>query len=77
MRETGFDPWGGKIPWRRAWQPTPVFLFFKFKYLLEVYFGFSKWTFTSVNNRILASAPTPNSLQVFLIHWLELPFVVV
>ena len=22
----GFDPWGGKIPWRRAWQPTPVFL---------------------------------------------------
>ena len=22
----GFDPWIGKIPWRRAWQPTPVFL---------------------------------------------------
>ena len=22
----GFDPWVGKIPWRRAWQPTPVFL---------------------------------------------------
>ena len=22
----GFDPWDGKIPWRRAWQPTPVFL---------------------------------------------------
>ena len=22
----GFDPWTGKIPWRRAWQPTPVFL---------------------------------------------------
>ena len=21
-----FDPWVGKIPWRRAWQPTPVFL---------------------------------------------------
>ena len=20
------DPWIGKIPWRRAWQPTPVFL---------------------------------------------------
>ena len=26
MQETGFDPWVGKIPWRRAWQPTPVFL---------------------------------------------------
>ena len=22
----GFDNWVGKIPWRRAWQPTPVFL---------------------------------------------------
>ena len=21
-----FDPWVGKIPWRRAWKPTPVFL---------------------------------------------------
>ena len=22
----GFDPWVEKIPWRRKWQPTPVFL---------------------------------------------------
>ena len=22
----GFHPWVRKIPWRRAWQPTPVFL---------------------------------------------------
>jgi len=21
----GFDPWFGKIPWRKAWQLTPVF----------------------------------------------------
>ena len=26
MWETGFDPWVEKIPWRRKWQPTPVFL---------------------------------------------------
>ena len=26
MQETQFDSWVGKIPWRRAWQPTPVFL---------------------------------------------------
>ena len=25
-QETGFDSWAGKIPWRRKWQPTPVFL---------------------------------------------------
>ena len=24
-RGHGFDPWVGKIPWRRKWQPTPVF----------------------------------------------------
>ena len=27
VQETpGFDPWVGKIPWRRKWQPTPVTL---------------------------------------------------
>ena len=25
-RRPGFDPWDGKIPWRREWLPTPVFL---------------------------------------------------
>ena len=26
MQEIRFDTWVGKIPWRREWQPTPVFL---------------------------------------------------
>ena len=26
VQETWVDPWIGKIPWRRAWQPTPVLL---------------------------------------------------
>ena len=25
-RRPGFEPWVEKIPWRRTWQPTPVFL---------------------------------------------------
>ena len=25
-RDTGRETWIGKIPWRRKWQPTPVFL---------------------------------------------------
>ena len=25
-RRLKFDPWVGKIPWRREWQPTPLFL---------------------------------------------------
>jgi len=26
VQETRVPSWVGKIPWRRAWQPTPVFL---------------------------------------------------
>ena len=26
VQETQFDPWVGKINWRRKWQPTPVLL---------------------------------------------------
>ena len=25
-RRHGFNPWVGKIPWRRKWQSSPVFL---------------------------------------------------
>ena len=25
-KRLGFSPWVGKIPWRRKWQPTPIFL---------------------------------------------------
>ena len=25
-KRRGFDPWVGKIPWSRKWQPTPVFV---------------------------------------------------
>ena len=26
MQRPGLDPWVGKIPWRKEWQATPVFL---------------------------------------------------
>ena len=29
-RRPGFDPWVRKIPWRRKWQPSPVFLPWEF-----------------------------------------------
>ena len=25
-KRCGFNPWVRKVPWRRAWQPIPVFL---------------------------------------------------
>ena len=41
-KRLGFDPWVEKIPWRRKWQPTPVFLLGKFhgQRSLE---GYSPW----------------------------------
>ena len=30
LKRHGFDPWVGKIPWSRKWQPTPVLLPGKF-----------------------------------------------
>ena len=38
----GFDPWVGKIPWRRKWQPTPVLLPGKFRGWRSLV-GFSPW----------------------------------
>ena len=34
-RRFGLNPWVGKIPWRKAWQPTPVFLAGEFPWTEE------------------------------------------
>ena len=40
-RRPGFNPWVGKIPWRRKRQPTPAFLPGKFRQRSLV--GYSPW----------------------------------
>ena len=42
LKRCGFDPWVGKIPWRRKWHPTPVFLPGKF-YGQRNLEGYSPW----------------------------------
>ena len=42
MWETGFNPWVGKIPWRRIWQPTLVLLCGKSHRRRSVV-GYSPW----------------------------------
>ena len=37
-----FDPWIGKIPWSRKWQPTPIFLRGKF-HGERILAGYSPW----------------------------------
>ena len=41
-RRLGFNPWLRKIPWRRKWQPTPVFLPGKFHGQRSLS-GYSPW----------------------------------
>ena len=41
-RRCSFDPWVGKIAWRRKWQPTPVFLPGKFHGQRSLV-GYSPW----------------------------------
>ena len=41
-KRCGFDPWVGKIPWSRNWQPTPVFLPGKFHGQRSLV-GYSPW----------------------------------
>ena len=38
----GFDPWVGKIPWRREWLPSPIFLPGEF-YGQRSLAGYSPW----------------------------------
>ena len=41
-RRRGFDPWVRKIPWKRKWWPTPVFLPGKSRGQLSL-MGYSPW----------------------------------
>ena len=41
-KRCGFSPWIGKIPWRKKWQPTPIFLFGKFHGQRSLV-GYSSW----------------------------------
>ena len=41
-RRSGFEPWVGKIPWRREWLPTSVFLPGEFQGQRSLV-GYSAW----------------------------------
>ena len=42
-RKPGFDPWVGKIPWRREWLPTAVFRLGEFHWQRTLA-GYSSWS---------------------------------
>ena len=67
MQETQetLDPWVGKIPWRRKWQPTPVFLLGE-SHRQRNLVGYSPWdcksqTWLSMHARMKNWAARPSS----------------
>ena len=58
-RRYRFDPWVGKIPWRRKQQPTPVFLLVDFHEQRSLV-GYSSWGCKESDaiERFSLSAPT-------------------
>ena len=44
MRRPGFDPWVGRIPWRREWLPTPLLLLGEFHGQRSLT-GYSPWSY--------------------------------
>ena len=61
-RRLRFEPWVGKIPWRRAWQLTPVFLLGKFHGEKNLV-GYSPWGSKELDTTEGLSMHTHVSLQ--------------
>ena len=45
LKRCRFDPWVGKIPWRREWLPTPIFLPGE-SHGQRILVGYSPWNLT-------------------------------
>ena len=78
-RRHKFDPWVGKIPWRRNWQPTPVFFPGK-SHGHRSLAGYSPWGHRVRHNwSDLAGTQNKNiteslGFSASLAHYLSLPF---
>ena len=56
-----FDPWVGKIPWRRVWQPTPVFVPGE-SHGQKSLEGYSPWGRTRLQRL---------SMHAYTLHWMQ------
>ena len=64
-RTCEFDPWVMQIPWRRKWQPTPVFLHGKLHGQRSLA-GYSPWGHReSVSNRTFMASPHNSNPQIW------------
>ena len=67
-RRCGFDPWVGKIPWRRKWQSTPVFLPGK-AHGQRSLMGYSPWGHKETDTTRHMHTHTHVSREPWNFHW--------
>ena len=73
----GFDPWVGKIPQRREWVPTPVFLPGEFhgeKSLVSYHIAHmvaKSWTRLRQLSTYTYAFNVHNHVQVYVVQWLS------
>ena len=71
-RRPKFDSWVGKIPWRRKWQPAPVFLPREFHGQSSLT-GCSPWGHKRVRQNLVTKPPIISDLNIFsCTYW---PFI--
>ena len=64
-----FDPWVRKMPWTRAWQPTPVFLSGQ-SHGQRSRAGCSLWARRDSHmTEVSTHASTPINMQTQLVHY--------
>ena len=73
-KRCGFDPWIGKIPWKRKWQPTPIFLPEK-SYGQRGLAGYSPWDHRELDTREQLTLPLPKSVISFEDRWKQKPHI--
>ena len=66
-RRHRFDPWVGKILWRREWQPTPVFLPGE-SHGQRSLDGYSPWGRETVRHDLVTTTTTTLGAQVPACH---------
>ena len=67
------ETWVGKIPWRRAWQPTPVFLPGESTWTEEpgvAEVDTTEWRNTAVSNTVIHNFKSYTSFIVIIKYWL-------
>ena len=67
-KRRGFDPRVGKIPWRRKWQPTPVFLPGK-SHGQRSLVGYSSWVLESQTRLSDQAATTDAAYFIYYSAW--------